>query len=236
MFRDGFTVVTLGVILCGVPPGPSSSLRAEPPEKQASAVGNNPTVKAQDLDPFNRVAYIPASSDPSTIRFEKAKSVEVPTKIIYTADAHYCAELAMFREPGGSRHCPKGRKGSPTPAFEVTYSFHGPALASDEFGHTHSQFHILFRPDELSPQVQSALLDKKVSREQKASYFTVKTSRDYVPRVVIDEGQSRLCETTHMIGGHWHPIDPTCKDEIVYKTVTKPSGYLKVKVDPSAAQ
>jgi hypothetical protein len=53
MFRDGFTVVTLGAILCGALPGPSSSLRAEPPQKQASAVDNNPTVKAQDLDPFN---------------------------------------------------------------------------------------------------------------------------------------------------------------------------------------
>jgi hypothetical protein len=59
------------------------------------------TAQEIDLQPFTHVARIPADSDTGTIRFEKAKMVQVPTRIAYTINPSYCEGLA-FRDPGGS--------------------------------------------------------------------------------------------------------------------------------------
>jgi hypothetical protein len=215
----------------------SSSLRAEPLHKQPSVVNNAPAglrVQLEDLHPFTHLAFIPADSDVSTIRFEKARTVEVPTKIRYTTDTNYCTEVWLFRDPGGSMECPSRETGSPTTAYEVTYSFRGQELASDEFGFRHFLFQVYFRPDELGPVVCSALTNRKMSRAEKASYFTVSTSREDVQQVVIDEAQSKFCDTT-LVDALWIRTDPNCQPRINYKTITTPSDYITVRVDPIPA-
>lgn len=236
MFRDDFTLVTLGAVLCGGLL--SSSLRAGPINKrQTSVVINEPSglsVQVEDLRPFTRFAYIPAGSDLSTITFEKAKTVDVPTQIRYTTETNYCAELTLFRDPGGSMECPHRKAESPTTAYQVTYSYRGPELASDEYGLRHFLFQVYFRPDELVSAVRSALANRKLSRVEKASYFTVRTYREDLRQVVVDEGQSNFCDTT-LVDGVWTRTDPNCQERINYKTLATPSEYITVRVDPIPA-
>ena len=235
MFRHALSLVTFGAALCG---GLLSlSLRAEPPKQQTSAVNNSPTslsVQVEDLRPFTRFAYIPASSDLNTLRFEKAKAVELPTRITWTTDTDYCAELALIRDPGGSMECPRRRAGSLTAAYEITYSYYGQELASDEFGIGYLVFQVYFRPDELGSALRTALYNTKLSRAEKASYFKVTTSREYVKQVVIDEGKSALCGTV-LLDGVWVSAEPNCRERIKYRVITAPADYIAVRVDPVAA-
>jgi hypothetical protein len=188
----------------------------------------------EELNVFTHFVQIPASSNVSTIRFEAVKLIRVPTEIRYTMDADYCAELVLFREPGGSMRCPKVSTGALTTAYEVTYSYHGPALISDEYGLKYFLFRVYFRPDELASHVRTALSNRKLSRAERASYFTVRTSRDDVKKVVIDEAQSSFCDTT-IQDDFWSRTDPNCRDRISYKNITIPSDYITVRVDPIPA-
>ncbi len=233
MFRDALTLVTLGAALCAGLHSPS--LRAEPLSKQPSVINNSgSSVQVEDLHPFTRFAYIPAGSDPSTIRFEKARTLQVPTKIRYTTDTQYCAELMLFRDPGGSMECPYRKAESPTAAYEVTYSYFGQELASDESGLGHFLFQVYFYPNELGSAVRSALSNRKLSPAERASYFTVKTSREQLQQIVIDEGRSVFCEYT-LVDGVWTLAAPSCQERIKYKTITTPSDYITVRVDPIPA-
>lgn len=230
MSRDGFTLVSLGAVLCGgllV-----SSLRAAAPDQQPSGTNEltDKTVQIEDVHPFTHLAYIPAGSDLSTIIFEKANKVEVYTKRRYTLHTDYCSDLA-FRDPGGSMFCPSIETEEPTTAFQVTYSFRGQPLASDEYGHTHFTFQVYFRPDELPPVVRESLATRKLSRAEAASYFAVKTSREPEQRVVIDEARSNFCDTV-LLDGCWSQVDPDCRETIHFKTITTPSDYIAVRVDP----
>jgi hypothetical protein len=235
MFRDAARLVTLGAVLCGGLLGPL--LRAEPLKKQTSVVNNSPvspSVQVEDLHPFTRLAYIPADTDMRTIRFEKVNTVKVPTKITYTTDTNYCAELAFLRDPGGSMECPRRRAGSLTTAYEVTYSYRGQPLASDEYGIGYLVFQVYFRPDELVSTLRSVLASRKLSRAEKASYFKVTTSREHVQQVVIDEGQSTLCDKM-LVDGVWSNASPNCQERIKYMVITTPSDYIAVRVDPVPA-
>jgi len=78
--------------------------------------------KIKDLHPFTHLASIPASSDPAKIKFEKVKATRVFTKEKIIVDPGYCKDL-QFRDPGGSMFCPYTEDASPTPAYEVIYSF-----------------------------------------------------------------------------------------------------------------
>jgi len=191
-------------------------------------------VQAEDLHPFTRVVYISADTDLNTIRFEKANSVKLPTKITWTTDTDYCAELTLFRDPGGSMECPRRRTGSLTAAYELTYSYRGQGLASDEFGIGYFVFQVYFRPDELVSTLRRALVNRELSRTEKASYFKVTTSREHVQQVVIDEGKSALCDTV-LLDGVWISADPNCQERIKYKVITTPSDYIAVRVDPVPA-
>ena len=231
MFRHGFTLVTLGALLSGGLLG--SCLRAQAAENKTGIVFDDPSslkVQVEDLHPFTHFALIPAGSDVRTIRFENAKTVEVPTKMIYTTDTDYCAELA-FRDPGGSMYCPRIQDESLTTAYEITYSFRGQPLASDEYGNTHFTFHVYFRPDELGPEVRNALSTRKLGRADTAGYFKVTTSREFVQRVVIDETRSNFCDTI-LRDGSWTYTDSDCQNRIHYKTITTASDYIRVRVDP----
>ena len=234
MFRDALTRVTLGAALCGGLLSPS--LRAEPLEKQSRAASSPVSlgVQVEDLHSFTRLAYIPASSDLKTIRFEKAKIVELPTKVTWTTDTEYCAELAIFRDPGGSMECPRRRTGSLTAAYAITYSYRGQELASDEFAIGHLVFQVYFRPDELGSTLRSALANRGLSRAEKASYFKVTTSRENVQQVLIDTGKSALCDTV-LLDGVWISAGPDCQERIEYKVITTPSDYIAVRVDPVPA-
>ncbi len=231
MFRHGFTLVTFGALLCGGLLG--SCLRAQAADNKAGVVIDDPSslkMQVEDLHPFTHFALIPASSDVSTIRFEHAKTVKVPTKIIYTTDTDYCAELA-FRDPGGSMNCPRVQTESPTTAYEITYSFRAQPLASDEYGNTYFTFHVYFRPGELAPDVRNALSTKNLGRADAAGYFKVTTSREPVQRVVIDETRSTFCDTI-LRDGSWTHTDPDCQHRIHYKTITTASDQVRVRVDP----
>jgi len=78
MFREGLTLVSLGAALCGGLFSPS--LRAEPLDKQTHSAPIGLVVQVEDRYPFTHFAYIPAGSDLSSIRFEKAIMLVVTIK------------------------------------------------------------------------------------------------------------------------------------------------------------
>ncbi|MCU1301102.1 MAG: hypothetical protein JWQ87_1386 [Candidatus Sulfotelmatobacter sp.] len=184
----------------------------------------------RDLHPFTHFASIPASSDPKRIKFEKVKATRVFTKEKSTIDSGYCKDLP-FRDPGGSMYCPYTEDESPAPAYEVIYSFKGQPLASDEYGSRYFTFQVYFRPEELPLALRTALSTGKVKRAELATYFNVATSRAPVRAAVIDEANSSFCDGNY-VDGNWIQKDPACKDKVSYKTVSRPSDYITVQVDP----
>jgi hypothetical protein len=186
--------------------------------------------KIKDLHPFTHLASIPASSDPAKIKIDKVKATRVFTKEKIIADPGYCKDL-QFRDPGGSMFCPYTEDASPAPAYEVTYSFKGEPLASDEYGNRYFTFQVYFRPEELSPGLRRALSIGKMKRAELATYFNVTTSRMPVRAAVIDEASSSFCDGNYM-DGNWIQKDRNCKDKVSFKTVTRPPGYITVQVDP----
>lgn len=198
----------------------------------ASGQESRHTTITQDLQPFTHLARIPADSGKDTIRFEGAKMVRVPTRIASTMDPAYCEALA-FRDPGGSMYCPAIETGSPATAYEVTYSYIGQPLASDEFGGRNFTFQVYFRPDELDPRVRQALIKKK-NRADLAGYFEVSTVQEHVRRIAIDEAKSHFCDGNY-VDGTWSQSVAACQDEIHTTAIYGPSDYLTVRVEPVAA-
>lgn len=195
----------------------------------AAPAGDAVLVETTDLQPFTNTAYIPAGADLSSIRFERAKAVKVATTRTSTTDRHYCSE--GFREPGGSAYCPDSRDGSPAPGYEVTYSFSGPPLGSDEYGNTRFTFSVYFRPYDLDPALLQELSAHKVSRSQARDYFKLSISRGLDQEIAIDERNSAFCAGNY-IDGLWTHDNPNCEDKVAYQTVAVPSSYIAVKVDP----
>ena len=168
---------------------------------------------------------------PGTIRFEKGKLVKTATRMEYTAGS--CDEAGVA-EPGGSIGCGSARTAGAVPAYEATYSFSAPPLASDEYGGRYFTFQVRFRMDELPADMQKALSSGKLSRADLAAYFAVTTSRGAVSAMAIDARGSQFCAGS-FVDGAW-TADRGCRDEIRYRTVTMPSGYLTVKVKPVVAR
>jgi hypothetical protein len=189
------------------------------------------------LQPFTHVAQIPADSDAGSIRFQKAKMVQIPTTITYTANPEYCKESA-FRDPGGSMYCSFARTGTPATAYELTFSFTGSPLASDEFGNRNFTFTVYLRPDELPPDMRqaisaiSAISRDKRSRSDIAGSFKMSTSREPVQKIVVDEAETHFC-AGNFLDGSWTANDASCKDEVHYKALAVPSDYVTVRIDPS---
>ena len=96
---------------------------------------------------FTNVARIPAGAETKTIRFEKARRVEV--------------------SDGGSMTM-----------YEVTYSYEGQPLASDDRGDRHFTFKVYFSPDDLTAEVREALASRRAKRADNAARFHVSTSPD----------------------------------------------------------
>ena len=223
MIQLKLTPIRLGVLLCGgllVPSLPA----AEP----IGATATVPQTQTEDLHPFTHLAYIPATSELGTIRFEGIKRVNVPARIKHTADASSCAELA-FSEPGGSMYCPDTRIES-VAAYEVTYSFTGQPMASDELASRHFTLEVYFRPDELAPELREAASARKPNRADTAAYFAMNSYREPVRRVVIDSARSSSCPGAYR-DGVWTHNDESCHDDIRYTANTTPSDHVTVRVD-----
>jgi len=202
------------------------------PALSAAVTSAKPSVetKFKELHPFTHLASIPASSDPAKIKFEKVKATRVFTKEKTIVDPGHCKDLP-FRDPGGSMFCPYTEDTSPAPAYEVMYSFKGQPLASDEYGNRYFTFQVYFRPEELPPTLRRALSTGKMKRAELATYFNVETSRAPVRAAVIDEANSSFCDGNY-VDGNWIQKDPNCKDKVSFKTVTRPSDYITVQVQP----
>jgi hypothetical protein len=193
-----------------------------------------PKTRVDDRNPFTHLASIPATSDPSTIRFERVKATRVFTEVKSTTDARYCDEL-RFRDPGGSMYCPYTQKESPEAAYEVTYSYTGEPLASDEYGNRYFRFQVRFRPEELPPALRSAISAGRMKQPELATFFKVTASRLPVRRAVIDDAHSSFCNGNYM-DGNWIQSDPHCQDQVGFKTVTMPSACITVRVEPTSGE
>ena len=128
-------------------------------------------------------------------------------------------------------YCPYTQEESPARAYEVTYSFIGEPLASDEYGDHYFHFQVYFRPEELPTGLRRALSIGKMKRSELTTYFNVAISRPAVRAAVIDEANSSFCDGNY-VDGNWIQRDPNCKDKVSFKTVTRPSDYITVQVDP----
>ena len=183
-----------------------------------------------DFHPFTHFASIPASFDPAMIQFEKVRAMKVFTEVKSIRDPGYCHNL-QGNEPGGSMYCPFIQHESPATAYEVTYSFKGEPLASDEYGNHNFTFQVYFRPEELPSTLQTAISAHKVKRTELATYFNVTTSRPLVRGSVIDEANSSFC-AGHFIDVDWVQDDPHCQDKVRFKRVITPSDNITVQVEP----
>jgi hypothetical protein len=186
-------------------------------------------VVVKDLEPFTHVAVIPVGSDLPSIRLQGVKSVTIPTRTRSTTEARYC-EQAALRDPGGSMYWPFVEPEGFTRAYQVTYSYEGPPLASDEYGDRHFTFSVYFRPEELGSAEQEVLSRRKGGPAEAAELFTLMTSRGSETRRVIDEDNSTFCQGTY-VDGAWAQTNPTCKANVKFKTITAPSDYVTVRVD-----
>jgi hypothetical protein len=208
------TLLLAASALCGLP-----MMAGDTPER----------VERLNLD--TRVASIPEGSDVASIRFEGLKKVEVATSTRSAVDERYCNE-EQLREPGGSMYCPYTQTAGTAVAYRVTYSYRGQPLASDEYAIPNHTFSVYFRPEELPDDARAMLTARKISRADTAGYFDVKTYRGTTTKVAIDNAASTFCEGAY-IDGEWVHTHSGCQDYVAYTTVTVPSPYITVRIDPS---
>ena len=189
------------------------------------AIGMLPST-TQESNPFNHVASIPATVDPSTIRFERLKLVDLASKTQTTTDVQGCKER-QFREPDGS-NCETVKVLEHVKAIEADYSFIGPQLSTGEgeISPSRQSFSVYFRPEELP----SSKPVEKLNREQAESLFHLSTSRPMVQQKVIDQQKSHFCEGNY-VDGSWMQKDSKCQEQVQYTTATVPSTYWAVAVE-----
>jgi hypothetical protein len=221
LFAGAAVVVAGGLLLVMKMNTPPSTSDAR------GAIGIKPGTQSteRELNPFTNVASIPATVDPSTIRFEKLKVVQLASKTQVTTDPQNCKEI-QFRDPGSS-NCESVRVLERVKAVEATYSFIGPQTATGEgeIGPSRQFFSVYFHPEDL-PVNQPV---QKLNREQAGSMFQISTARPTVQQRVIDKQNSHFCAGNY-VDGSWTPSDPKCQDQVQYTTVTVPSTYWAVDV------
>ena len=192
-----------------------------------------PKVQVIELNPFTHVAYIQVGADLSSIKFKGVKAVQVATKLRSVTYTNSCGE--SWAEPGGSMYCSRTTAEANAPAFQVSYSYKGQPMASDEHGSIDFTFSVFLRPDELSQEVRDALSSGKIRRTTAAELFRFKTGRDSVRQIVIDQANSALCDGNY-VDGNWIHTNPQCEDQVSYTAVTSASAYITVKVDPASTR
>jgi len=221
LFVGAAVVIAGGLVLAVRKNAPSSTADT----RGAIGAVPNQASTSRELDPFTHVASIPATVDPSTIRFEKAKMVDLASKTETTTDPK-CKEK-QFRDPDGS-NCEVVKVLERVKAVEADYSFIGPQLGSGE-GDTHptrQTFTVYFRPEQVPVSGEVA----KLKREQAESLFQVSTSRPIVQERVVDQQNSRLCKGNY-VEGNWVQADPKCQEQLQYTNRTVPATYWAVAVD-----
>lgn len=189
------------------------------------------TVSVVELRPFTHIAHIPQGVELSSIKFEGVRMVMVATQMKSTMDQRAC-EAAASRDSGGSMYCPHSQLASPSPAYRVTYSYRGTGMASDEYGNGYFTFSVYLRPEELSPAVIKELAEHRLTKADAAGLFEVKTYRVPVQRTVVDGAASKFCGG-NFFDGSWKSSDSECKDRVETRTITTPSEYITVRVDPA---
>jgi len=217
LFAGAAVVVAIGLVF---------AIRTNSPTSTKDVQGTIAAARTAQLDehnPFTNVAYIPATVDPSTIRFEKLRMVELASKTKTTTDPQICKEQ-QFRE-SDSRYCQSVTVLERVKAVEARYSYNGPVVLAGESVPGRDQFSVYFRPEELGA-VGSV---EKLNREQAGSLFEVSTTRPTVEEKVIDREHSRFCEGNY-IDGNWTRTDPKCQDQVQYMNQTGPSPNLLVQV------
>lgn len=194
----------------------------------ASAAASAPAVTVSDLQPFSHAALIPAGADTSSIRLERVKLVKVPTRIRFVNRGSDCEQQQSFRDPGGSAFCPSVHVDATAQAYELSYSYTGQPMTSDEYGSRNFTFSVYFRPEELSAEARQEV-GKRKNTAALAEIFGVNASRPPHQRTVIDESNSRFCEGSYL-DGSWVQTDRDCQDRTRVKTVTAPADYITVRV------
>lgn len=196
--------------------------------KLAAALGSDGNaVQTRNLQPFTNIVYLPVGADLSSIRFESAKALQVATKRTAIANSSYCESN---REPGGSMFCPATQDGAIVRAYQVTYSFQGQPIASDETGGTRFTFDVYFHAEDLTPALRQAIAAGRMQRSEAEAFFGIKTHRDDTHVALVDKANSTFCDIT-LIDGTWTQADPKCLDKVTYKTATVPVSYITVQVD-----
>jgi hypothetical protein len=188
--------------------------------------------KAEELN-YSRLATIPAWSDPASIRFEKIRMVKAVAAVKSTTNANYCGELA-FRDPGGSMFCPDTQIAPTASLYELTYSYVGQPLASDESSSRRFTFRVYLRPEELAPEIRQRLSARTPDRADLAGYFALRANREAVRRQVVDTAQSKFCDGAY-VDGAWVHANARCQDDVRYTVTSAPSEYITVKVDLAPA-
>jgi hypothetical protein len=203
----------------GSPDDVASSLRASVPQSRSAA-------QITELHPFTHVARIPAGADLHSIRFEGIRAVRVMTRQQSVSDAGPCDD--RFADPGGSMYCPQIIDLAPVPAYEVSYSYRAPALASDEYGDTRFVFSVYFRPDELSAALREVAAAGR-TRRKAAGFFEVISSNESTREIVVDPERSNFCRGNYT-DGNWMHTDRNCVDQIVHVPIVSLSPYIALKV------
>jgi len=208
----------------------SQALRADTRTGAAAGalkpVGNETCTQIEPLHPFTHETQIPANADMASIRFARIKSVRVATEVILNEDQDYCREVSGG-DPGGSEFCPEVEFAGFVPAYEVTYSYTGPPLSSDEHANKEFTFSVDFRPDELDQKQREELSEGK--RVAAAEWFFLTKSRPINKRAAIDDAVSTFCPGHH-VDGNWVHDDPACPDHIRFHVITEPSDFMTIRV------
>jgi hypothetical protein len=221
LFLGAAVVIAGGLVLAVRKNAPSSTADTR------GAIGVVPSQPStsRELNPFTHVASIPATVDPSTIRFEKVKMVSLASKTETATDPN--CKQKQFRDPDGS-NCEIVKVLERVNAVEADYSFIGPQLSTGE-GDTHPNrqtFAVYFRPEEVPVNGEVA----KLNHEQAQALFQISTSRPIVQEKVIDQQSSRLCKGNY-VDGNWVQADANCKEQLQYTNRPAPATYWAVAVD-----
>jgi hypothetical protein len=217
LFAGAAVVVAGGLVL---------AIRMNPSTSTADGHGaiGAPVKPGEQLNPYSHVATVPAIVDPSTIRFEKMRMVDVASKTKTTADAAKCKDQ-QFREPDGS-NCQTTTVEERVKAIEAVYSFSGPVIAAGEASPGRDTFSVYFRPEEVGADGPV----EKLKRDQGASFFQISTSRSMVEQKVVDKQHSQYCDGSY-VDGNWVRKDPKCQDQVQFINQIVASPYLTVQVD-----
>jgi len=130
--------------------------------------------------------------------------------------------------------CPSVQDEYPVPAYRITYSYSGPAMASDEYGNTRFTFSVNVRPEDLNATALRTLFARDVNHAAVAEILKISASPVFVQQVAIDKAHSTFCDGAYT-DGNWTHTDANCEDHVADTIVTAPASYVAVKVTPASS-